>query len=284
MDATKSADAHGLSVAEVVCYAEDWTACRDFYVDKLGWSLMYEFGDQFASISCDGAYQLSLVSAQWSEGFEPGGPTPAANLSFQSRDLAVDREQLIALGNDCGEISGDPSMYFMSIAHPYAAALIFWQDATSDVTATKAVDAHMARAEPSTRYGMGETLVFVDNLPEATEWYTSRLAFQIVQEHGSVYKALKLNDADRYVGLMDWAEWWGGSAGTPTGGDNAAGPAPLRLCFECLDIASEHARLVESGADPEELQGEAGDLQWFSVSDPAGNVVTFWQFAAGGQP
>ena len=281
MDASRSADVHGLSVAEVVCYAEDWTACRDFYRDKLGWTVMFEFGDQYASISCDNAYQLSLVSAQWSEGFVPGGPTPAANLSFQSRDLAADRERLIELGNDCTEITGDESMLNLGINHRYGDPLIIFQDAVSDVAAVQAVEAHAASAPASVRYGMGEALVFVDNLPEATEWYTTRLAFQVVQEHGSVYKALKLSDDGRYVGLMDWAEWWGGSAGTPTAGDNAGGPAPLRLCFECLDIASEHARLSASGANPEELQGEPSDLQWFSVSDPAGNVVTFWQYAAG---
>ncbi len=283
MDAAISADAHGLSVAEVVCYAEDWTACRDFYRDKLGWAVMFEFGDQYATISCDGAYQMSLVSAQWAAGFEPGGPTPAANLSFQSMDLATDRELLIGLGNDCTEISGDPSMLSFGINHSYGEPLIIWQDATADVAATQAVEAHDASAGTSGRYGMAEALVFVDNLPEATEWYTARLGFDVKSEHGEIYKTLQLPGGGRLLGLMDWAEWWGGSAGTPTTGDNAGGVAPLRLCFECLDIAAEHERLVVNGAEPEDLQGEASDLQWFSVADPAGNVVTFWQFGAGGQ-
>ena len=277
MDAQKSNDAHRLQVAEVVCYAEDWTACRDFYRDRLGWTVMFEFGDQYASISCDNAYQMSLVAAQWAEGFEPGGPTPAANLSFQSMDLATDRARLIALGNDCTEITGDESMQTIGIRHKYGEPLIIWADATSDVAATQAVEAHAAQAPASSRYGMGEALVFVGNIDEATEWYTQHLAFNVLQEHGSVYKALKLSDEGRFVGLMDWASWWGG--GNPEDSD----PAPLRLCFECFDIAAEHARLVASGAEQEELQGEPADLQWFSVSDQAGNVVTFWKYGASGQ-
>ncbi|MEZ5339664.1 MAG: VOC family protein [bacterium] len=277
MDAQNSSDAHRLQVAELVCFAGDWTACRDFYRDRLGWTVLFEFGDQYASIDCDGAYQLSLVSATWAAGYVAGGPTPPANLSFQSFDLATDRARLIALGNDCTEITGDESMQTFEVRHPYGRPMIFWADANSTVAATQAVEAHQAQAPASSRYGMGEALVFVDNIDEATEWYTGRLAFSVLQEHGSVYKALKFSDEGRFVGLMDWASWWGG--GNPEGSE----PAPLRLCFECQDIAAEHARLVASGAGPEVLQGEPQDLQWFSVSDPAGNVVTFWQYGASGQ-
>jgi hypothetical protein len=70
---------------------------------------------------------------------------------------------------------------------------------------------------------------------------------------------------------MRWDSWFDKPA--------PASPAgPPRLTLECADIEAEHQRLIEAGIAVEELKGEAGGLRWFSISDPDGNVISFWQY------
>ena len=143
---------------------------------------------------------------------------------------------------------------------------MLWQD-------TDGRDVGPLRAFPMGLYGMSELMLFVEDFKRAEDFYMFTMELERIQAHGEHYAALAAQEGGYPIGLYEWQQWWDKpAAGTP--------PDPPRLAIEASDIAYEHQRLASAGIAVEPLKGSAEDLQWFSVADPDGHLITFWQFNA----
>lgn len=255
-----------LRVAEAIYHVSDLNASLTFYAEVLGATKLWNFGEDMAGVSLQGLYHLALVPARWDKDWQDGQPVPAPLLSIESRgDFEANVGRLRVAGL-FGEISGDTgTMLAAHLTDPFGNPLLVWQDISSAYIAPT--------LEPADGpYQFVELLLFVDDLPAAKRVYES-LGFAELLSHGDAYTAYTLGSA-LPVGLMSWRHWFD----TPAGGQPPAAP---RLALECADIAAEHARLVAAGAEPEPLKGSAVGLEWFTLRDPDGNPLTFWQFQRG---
>lgn len=262
-----------LQVIEVLHYAADVDQAIEFYRDQLGWPVIWQSPGNMAMLDAGGVYQLTLVAAKWTPGWQNGQSVPGPQLALESQDLKADLALLEERGLTGLEIGGDPaSMLTSAITDPAGIELFVWQD-TTDAPATKVVEQYKATRQGAPLYSLGECLFFVDEMAECERFYTRTLGFEITDRHGEVFTSMQRADGP-VLGLYHWPHWWE----QPVTGDP---PARVRLFLECPDIAAEHARQLAGGAAPGELNANEDGLSWFSTADPDGNLLTFWQYAPG---
>jgi|GEM_PF-2295922 len=260
-----------LQVIEVLHYAAGVDEAIEFYRDKLGWPVIWQSPGNMAMLDAGGVYQLTLVAAKWTPGWERGQPVPGPQLALESRDLKADAALLRARGLADVEVGGDPaSMLTSAISDPAGIELFVWQD-TTDAPATKVVEEYKAGRQGAPLYSLGECLFFIDDMAAGERFYTGTLGFEITDRHGEVFSQMR-RAGGPVLGIYHWPRWWE----QPVSGDP---PARVRLFLECPDIAAEHARQLAGGAAPGELHDNQGGLSWFSTADPDGNLLTFWQYA-----
>lgn len=271
----------GIEVAEVLHYFSDFEQTKEFYTDKLGWPVFFEAPGELLILDVRGHYQLGLVNARWTPGWENGEPVPVPQISFQCADLRRAHAALADAGCETSDVGGDPeTMLTMELTDPWGNTLYFWQDASSAGSATGVEhEPFSAKLQlegvprASSPYGFGETLYYVDDLERAVDWYTRYLGLEASTRHGEAYTALQL-DEGRTLGLMNLADWFD----TPAEGIKL----PPRLSLMVFDIAAEHARLAEAGIDVGVLKESGEGLKWFSFQDPDGVWMTCWRYEGGG--
>ncbi|MCC7476978.1 VOC family protein [bacterium] len=258
----------GLRVVELVCYCSNFEAARDFYTTRLGFKLSWQ-AEGFCGLEVTDQYRLSLVDAKYEEGWQAGQPVPPAQLSLQSDDLLASIQRIRSLGHGIADASGDPATNITtSLSSPDGQQIFIFQDSSGGELVVPG-----SAGQP---YPFAEALVFVGDLPAAEQFYGDCFGLQPFIRQGDVYTALRSGGeagAGLVVGLMRWEAWWD----TPATGSK---PAPARLAIECPGLGAEHARLSAVGAKPGELRGSSPGLSWFSVADPDGNLITYWEYAS----
>jgi len=258
-----------LQIVEVLHYSLDVDKSVGFYEGKLGWPVIWQSPGNLAIIDAGGAYQVTVVAAQWIPGWKDGDPIPAPKLAMESQDLASDKAVLTERKLHGLVISGDPaSMLTMEIADPEGFQIFVWQD-SAGAGATKMVEDYKAESQPPARYTLGECLFFVVDMPGAEKFYTDKLGFSVRSRHGEAFTGLSRKDGP-VLGLYDSTKWWDSDSAVPAG--------TVRLFLECPDISAEHVRLNAAGAAPGTLCDSGDGLRWFSVADPDGNTMTLWQY------
>ncbi len=255
-----------LRVAELVCYCSDFNAALDFYTTRLGFKLSWK-AEGFCGLEVTDQYRLSLVDAKYEAGWQPGKPVPPAQLSLQSDDLAASIARIRMLGYAISDLSGDPASNVTTMmTSPDGQQIFIFQDSGGGELIVPGPS-----KEP---YPFVEALVFVNDLAAAEGFYRDCFGLRPFMRHGDVYTGLLgsgESGAGLVVGLMRWSEWWDTPAPeTP--------PAPARLTLECPQLASEHARLQAAGANPGQLKSCTMGLSWFTVADPDGNLITYWEY------
>ncbi len=263
-------DTLNLKVIEMLHYVTDVDKSLEFYNCKLGWPIIWQSPGNMAMIDAGGVYQLTIVSTKLVTGWEAGMPVPPPKLAFESRSLNTDAVILRERGLADLEVSGDPTdMLFTNFIDPEGINIMIWQD-TGDAPAAQVVDQYKAARAVEPIYKLGECILFVNDLNASRDFYTSTFGFEVHEQHGDKFYGMRLNDGP-VVGLYNWSGWWDKPVGEITGNR-------VRLFFECPDIASEHSRHEESGIIPGEHKTSDDGLNWFSIDDPDGNTMTFWQF------
>ncbi len=271
-------DLGGIQVAEILHYFSDFEAVRRFYVDQLAWPVFYSAAGELMIIDVRGHYQLGLINARWTPGWEKDQPVPAPQLSIESQNLRQAQSALAGAGCAVSEIGGDPaSMLTMELADPWGNRVFIWQDASGSGQASGVVHAPLDAGQQlagvrrgDSPYGFGETLYHVPELAAAQAWYCEHLGFTPSTRHGESYCALQINGG-RTLGLMRLADCFDEA-------DQAVAELPPRLTLMAFDIAAEHARQHEAGIPVSELKSSGDGLRWFHCTDPAGVKIMFWRY------
>ncbi|HEX9744564.1 MAG TPA: VOC family protein [bacterium] len=259
-----------MNIIEILHYTNDVEKSLEFYHGKLGWPIVWQSPGNMATIDAGGVYQLTIVATKWVDGWETGMPVPPPKLAFQSLDLNSDAEVLRERGLSDATVAGVPEeMLYTDLSGPEGIKIMIWQDATGN-PATQVVEEYNAGRKPDPIYKRGECVFFVNDILSNKEFYTSKFGFGITEQHGDVFYGMAINDGP-FFGIYDWTKWWDKpETDTPD--------ARTRLFIECTDIEEEYSRIKDSGAAPGEFKKADDGLNWFSLDDPDGNTMTFWQF------
>jgi catechol 2,3-dioxygenase-like lactoylglutathione lyase family enzyme len=262
--ASGPSQAENLRVAELVYYVSDFERALAFYRDGLGWTPDWQ-GQGYGAVDVLGQYKLTLISAAVMEpGWKVGQPLPPGQLCLQSNDIAATRARLQELGIDAPPLPGEAGqMRSFTFTCPEGHGVFVFEDPSSYANVNRP-------GESKAPYAFAEALLFTTDLDASEMYFNSLLGSQTFIRHGGVYRGLA-KEGGLAIGVMLWEAWFDKpAAGTP--------PAPPRLTVECADIAAEHARLRANGVELEELKSEADGLHWFSLQDPDGNLISFWQY------
>lgn len=114
---------------------------------------------------------------------------------------------------------------------------------------------------------MSETIYYVHDLDEAVESYQKNLGFKLIQKQDWGWALLELYGGK--VGLLTEAIW------KQSGADYEGMPQP-KMAFQTDDIDGEVAKLIEAGADVDELKGEPGSMRAVVFRDLCGNEFFLW--------
>ena len=271
-------DLGGIQVAEILHYFSDYAATCRFYADQLGWPVFYAAEGELLIIDVRNHYQLGLVNARWTPGWEKGQAVPPPQLSIECRDIRRAHTALADAGCQVSEVGGDPAtMLTLELTDPWGNGVFFWQDASNSGQATGVEHEPIDAAKQLTGvrhgdspYGFGEALYHVPDTAEAQAWYCEHLGFMLAAQHGEAYCALQI-EGGRTLGLMRLADCFDEA-------DQAETSLPPRLSLMVFDIAAEHARLSDTGVAVSELKDSGEGLRWFNCTDPDGVKIMFWQY------